>query len=127
MAVGWLHSMRVWVRKFQNAFRGVVAGTRGQSSFVVHVPAAGCVLVLAAVLRCEAWQWCVLLLAIGLVLAAELANSALEELARGVCPEHNEHVGRALDIASGAVLVACSAAALVGTTVFLIRLQAWWG
>ncbi len=116
-------SWRKWIRKFQLAFRGVWLGMRGQSSFAVHLPVAVLVLILAAVLRCHLWQWCVLIACIGMVLAAELANSALEELAKFVCAEHNPHVGRALDIASGAVLVASLSAACIGAIIFLTQLM----
>lgn len=111
-----------WVRKFYLAGRGVISGIQGQSSFAVHLPVAVLVIILAAALRCELWQWCVLLLCIGLVLSAELANSAIEELAKGLCNEPNPSVGRALDIASGAVLVASIAAACIGVIIFASQL-----
>lgn len=114
--------LRKWLRKFQLAGRGIAMGIEGQNSFVVHLPMSLLVLILAAVLRCELWQWCVLLLCIGLVLSAELANSAVEELAKGLCTEHNARVGRALDIASGAVLLASICAASVGAAIFAARL-----
>lgn len=113
---------RKWLRKFHLAGRGVIVGIRGQSSFAVHLPAAVVVLVLAVILRCELWQWCALLGCIGLVLSAELGNSAIEELAKGVCAEHNPHVGKALDIAAGAVLMASLIAASIGAIIFLSRL-----
>ena len=108
-----------WIRKFANATRGIQHGMAGQTSFAIHVPIAVCVVCLAAWLRCALWQWCALLLCIGLVLAAELANSAIEELAAGLSPGHNEHVGKALDIASGAVLLASLMAATVGLIIFI--------
>ena len=114
--------MNRWVRKFRLAARGVFLGVHGQSSFAVHLPAAAAVLVVAGLLRCAAWQWCVLLVCIGCVLAAELANSAIEELAAGLCQEHSERVGRALDIASGAVLVTSLMSATIGAIVFIIQL-----
>ncbi len=110
-----------WTKKFTLALQGIARGTRGHSSFLVHVPAAIAVLITAGLLRCEAWQWCVLAVCIGLVLSLELVNSAIESLARGLCSEHNEHVGRALDIASGAVLVASLVAAAVGTAIFAMQ------
>ena len=118
--------MKYWVRKFSIAARGVLYGIRGQTSFVIHLPIAAAVLVLAALLQCHLWQWCALLLCIGLVLAAELANSAIEELAAGLSPEHNEHVGRALDIASGAVLVASLLSATVGLIIFVTQFISHW-
>ena len=116
--------LRKWLRKFQLAGRGVLMGMEGQNSFVVHLPITVLVIILAAVLRCELWQWCVLLLCIGLVLSAELANSAIEELAKGLCPDENVRVGRALDMASGAVLVASICSACIGAAIFIAKL---WG
>lgn len=114
--------MQHWIRKFYLAGRGVIFGVRGQSSFAVHFPMAVAVLVIAALLRCQLWQWCILILCIGLVLSAELANSALEELAAGVSPQENERVGRALDIASGAVLIASLTASAIGALIFISQL-----
>lgn len=77
-------SSKTWFRKFANAFRGVRLGIVGHSSFYVHFPVAVAVLIIALLLRCEAWQWCMLGLCIGLVLSLELLNSAVESL-RGDC------------------------------------------
>lgn len=118
--------MKYWIRKFRLAALGIRHGIRGQTSFAVHVPIAFVVIVFAIVLRCPLWQWCALLLCIGLVLAAELANSAIEELAAGLCREHNEHVGRALDIASGAVLVASIVSGTIGAIIFIAQIAAFY-
>lgn len=106
--------MNHWISKFRNALRGIAFGMDGQSSFLVHIPIALAVLAAAWWLECNYWQWCVLVLCIVLVLTLELMNSAIEFLAKGLCQEHNENVGKALDIASGAVLVASIFAALIG-------------
>lgn len=116
--------MKYWIRKFSLAAAGIRYGMRDQTSFLVHIPMAVAVIVLAIVLRCSLWQWCALLVCIGLVLAAELANSAIEELATAVSREHNDHVGRALDIASGAVLLVSIVAAIVGTMIFVAQVVA---
>ncbi len=108
-----------WKAKFSNAFRGIRAGTAGQSSFAVHLPCAALVLLAAALLGCTALQWALLLLCITLVLSLELMNSAIESLARGLCSEQNTDVGKALDIASGAVLVGSIGAAVIGLSVFI--------
>jgi diacylglycerol kinase len=116
--------MKHWIRKFTLAANGIRHGVHGQTSFIVHFPIGLAVIVLAVLLRCSLWQWCALLLCVGMVLAAELANSAIEELAAGLCREHNEHVGRALDIASGAVLLACITATTVGAIIFIAQIMA---
>ena len=106
-----------WVDKFRNAAHGVWLGTLGQSSFAIHIPLAILVIVCAIVLRCSAWQFAVLAVCIGWVMSLELMNSAIEYLARGLCHEHNNDVGKALDIASGAVLIASLTAALIGAAI----------
>lgn len=111
-----------WYNKFANALRGIRCGIVGQSSFYVHLACAVATLGLAAALHCEPWQWCVLGLCIGWVLSLELVNSAVESLAKGLCREHNEQVGRALDIASGAVLVASCVAALIGLAILAMQI-----
>lgn len=112
-----------WRAKFAVAFRGMWLGLKGESSFFVHVFMTALVLAAAAVLRCEAWQWCVLLGCIGLVLTAELFNSAVETLFRGLDAEAKERCWPALDVSSGAVLMASLFAAVVGTVVFVTRLM----
>lgn len=103
-----------WLGKFGCAFRGLWVGVRGQSSFAIHIPIMIGVLVMGWVVNVDWVEWCVLLLAIALVLSAELCNSALEVLARAVTDEYNEHVRDALDIASAVVFVASFGAASVG-------------
>ncbi len=64
-------------------------------------------------------EWLILLLCIGVVLAAELFNTAIEELANAITQEQNERIGRAKDVAAGAVLVVAITAAVVGVLVLL--------
>lgn len=114
---------RRWSAKFHVAFRGLKLGVRGHSSFFVHFFFTALALAGAVVLGCSLEQWCLLILCIGLVLTAELFNSAIETLFRGLDEMTKERVWPALDIAAGAVLLASMAAALVGTTVFVSRLM----
>ncbi len=109
---------RPWRYKFAAAFRGIKLGVRGHSSFFVHFFFAALVLAAAAVLGCDLIQWCLLLGCIGLVLTAELFNSAIETLFRGLDEETKAHTWPALDVAAGAVLLAALTASVVGTLVF---------
>ena len=115
---------RAWTRKFADAFRGCSRAFCSQSSFAVHAAAAAAVVVAGAVLRVTAVEWCLLALAIGGVLAAEVFNTALESLARGPGSRRHPRLRDALDMASAAVLVAALTAAIVGLVVFVPRLAA---
>jgi diacylglycerol kinase len=113
---------RPWRAKFRDAFRGIKLGVRGHSSFFVHFFFAALVLAAAVVLRCTLKEWCILLLCIGLVLTAELFNSAVETLFRGLDEATRERTWPALDIAAGAVLLASLIAAAIGIAIFGYRL-----
>ncbi|MCS7047373.1 MAG: diacylglycerol kinase [Gemmataceae bacterium] len=113
---------RPWRNKFRAALRGLKLGIRGHSSFFVHFFVTALVVVAAASLRCSPEQWCLLLLCIGGVLTAELFNSALETLFRGLDESVRQRAWPCLDVAAGAVLLASAIAAVVGATVFVQRL-----
>ena len=120
---------RSWARKFRDAFRGMRAGIRGQSSFRAHFFAAGAVAVAAAALGASLTEWCLLLLCVTMVLAAEMFNSALELMAKAITGKSDSHLGNSLDIGSAAVLLASMGAAIVGTAVLVRRLGillGWW-
>jgi diacylglycerol kinase len=113
---------RPWRKRLAAAFRGLGLGVHGHSSFFVHSFCAALVVATAAVLGCAAWQWCVLLGCIGMVFTAELFNSAVETLFRGLDEETKARAWPALDVSAGAVLMACLAAAVVGGVVFAARI-----
>ena len=115
-------SLRAWVRKFAFAAQGICLGSKNESSFWVHYPVAIAVILFGFGLGCSEWEWCLLLLCIALVISAELFNSALEQLARAFTSEYHPGVGKALDIASGAVLVVSAGSACVGLIILLPKL-----
>jgi diacylglycerol kinase len=110
---------RSWADKFRDAFGGIRQGVRGQSSFTVHIMMAAAVVIVAALLKATVLEWCILLICITMVLVAEMFNTALEHLAKGVTDRHDRNVGLALEIASGAVLMASIGASAVGAIVFI--------
>lgn len=116
-----------WIGKFKVAFRGIYFGVAGQSSFAVHFILTALVIILAIILKLDVLSWSLLLLCIGLVLTAELINSAVEMLFRGLPPEIQDRSWKALDVAAGAVLVASMIAAIVGCIVLVPAVLRYFG
>ena len=81
----------------------------------------------AIVLGCNAIQWAILLGCVGAVLAAELFNSALETLFRGLDDATKARTYGALDVSAGAVLLVSVFASVVGTIVFVHKVAALLG
>lgn len=115
----WLVSV---LRSFGPALAGLAWALKTQRNLQVHAIAAVLVGIFGIWLQLAEWEWCVVLLAMGLVFAAELLNTALEVLADRVSKEREEPIRLAKDAAAAAVLMAALAALGVGVMVFLPKL-----
>ncbi len=89
-----------------------------QRNLRFHICAAAAVLICANICEAERVEQILLVLTIGLVIAAELLNSALENAVDLVTEEYNEYAKRAKDIAAAGVLISAAAAFAVGFFVF---------
>ena len=106
-----------WPKKFAVAISGIFWSARTQNSFWAHLPITVAVIALAAWLQVETWRWVAILCAITIVCSVELLNTSIEQLVKVLHPEHDEGIGRALDAAAGAVLVAAIGSVIIGLVV----------
>ncbi len=114
-----------WHRRFRDAFAGLSLAFRTQESLWVHLAVAGIVIAMAAVLQMESWRWCILLLCISHVIAAEIMNSAIETLIRSYYPQRSEGLADTLHQAAAAVLVSAMISVIIGLIVMLPPLISW--
>lgn len=112
---------RPWQAKLDDAFRGIKLGMRGQSSFAVQFFFAALIAAFALAVGCTPVEWCLLLGAIGFVVAAELFKSAIANLVQNLDEAGQVRAGPCLDIAAGAVLVATLVASAIGLIVFAVK------
>lgn len=89
-----------------------------------HVLAALAAVLAGVWLRLSRGEWLWIGLAVALVWAAELLNTAVERLVDLVSPERHPLAKAAKDTAAGAVLVLAAFAVVVGLCVFGPRLWA---
>lgn len=105
---------------FKNARKGMRIVLKSERNIRIHFVAAVFVLVLGFVLEFSALKISVLLLAIGLVVSAEMLNSAIEFSLDAIF--HNRYskmVGMAKDISAGAVMFVTIIAVLIGGLIFI--------
>jgi diacylglycerol kinase (ATP) len=112
------------MRSFRYAFRGIRCILRTQHNAWLHALATAGVVIAGIILRVSATEWALLVLAMMAVWTAESFNTALEHLSDAVSPQDHPLVGKAKDIAAGAVLLSAFGAAIIGLIVFGPRLMA---
>jgi diacylglycerol kinase len=117
-------SLRRVVGSFRYACAGLAYVVRTQPNCQVHLLALVLVVALGLWLALPLHELAILALTIGLVLAAEAINTAIEATVDLVSPEFHPLARAAKDAAAGAVLVAAAASVVVGCLLLLPPLLA---
>ena len=105
-------------RSFGYAFSGVWALFSTQPHALIHAVAACVVVAVGIYFGIDKVEWAILILTIGVVIALEAMNTAIEFLADAVHPDQHPLIGKAKDVAAGSVLIASIAAACIGMIIF---------
>ncbi|WP_426670160.1 diacylglycerol kinase family protein [Mucilaginibacter sp. McL0603] len=114
--------MRKFIRGFGYAFNGIWHAAATQLNFKVHLAAAIVAVYGGWALHISPDEWLWIILCIGLVLTAELFNTAIEFLTDLVSPEYNKKAGLVKDMSAGAVLVTAICALIIGLIIFVPKL-----
>lgn len=107
------------LRSFGYAWKGIRCCVGKEQNLSFHLIATVLVVIAGWQLGITRTEWAILLLCIGMVIAAELFNTAIEKLVDLVSPGRHPLAGQVKDIAAGAVLVCAAAAAMVGLIIFV--------
>jgi len=117
-------SIKARLKSFVYAFRGLLVALKEEHNFRIHLVAAVLVIIAGFWLQISRTDWLWLTLAIGLVLVAEIFNTAIERLVDLKQPEQDPKAGKTKDLAAGAVLLAAITSAIIGGLVFWPYIQA---
>ena len=112
-----------FINSFKYAFAGIRHCLRYGRSFKIHVAAAVAVMGVAAYFKASAVSMALLLIAIALVLAAEMFNTAIEKAVDVATAERHPLAKTAKDVAAGAVLVTAVFAVLIGILVIIMEVN----
>lgn len=115
-------SWRARGRSFVYAWRGIRYLFRGEHNARIHLCVAAAVIIAGLIFGLSTTEWGVISLAIGLILALEAVNSAVEALADHVSPDFAPLIGRAKDVAAGGVLLGVFGAVGAGIAIFLPKI-----
>lgn len=110
------------IRSFRYAFSGIFLLFRETQNARIHLFSAVGVIIAGFLFSISALEWLAIVICIGVVLAAEALNSAIENLADKVSPEKNPLIGKAKDLGAAAVLFLALASLAVALIIFIPKL-----
>ena len=105
-------------RSFLFALQGFRTALRQERNIKVMLAGGAFAVAMGLILRIDAVSWAVVLVCCGMVIAAELLNTAIETVVDLVSPEFHPLAGQAKDIAAAASWVLSLTAAVVGVIVY---------
>jgi diacylglycerol kinase len=112
---------------FKNAFNGLKEAIARERNMRVHLAAILLCVILGIIFSLDVVRWSILFIAIGLVIIAELFNTAVENLVDMITDEYSQKARAVKDIAAGAVLAAAVVAVILGILVFIHPLLSLFG
>lgn len=110
------------VNSFKYAIEGFISSFKTERNMKIHVLAMIITIALAIYFKLNAIEWCIIAIAIVLVIGAELFNTAIETIVDMVSPEKNLKAKLAKDISAAAVLTFAIGAIIVGIVIFFPKL-----
>lgn len=116
--------LRKRLLSFVYAFRGIAFAAKG-SNFRIQLLTAAAVTFAGFFFCISANEWIAVVICIFSVLAAETANTALEETVNFISPDLHPQAGRIKDLAAGVVLLLSLGSVVVALVIFIPRIAAW--
>ncbi|MFO0320855.1 MAG: diacylglycerol kinase family protein [Bacteroidota bacterium] len=109
--------MKYFLKSFGYAFIGIKASFKGRNMKII-LCCAMITLLLGFFFSISSIEWCVILICIGIVIALETINTAIENLVNLVEPNDNPNAGLIKDLAAGATLQFSIISFLIGLIIF---------
>ena len=106
-------------KSFKYSIEGLKYAYKYEQSMLIHVIATICVLLANIFFQVSGIEWLITLLAIGMVLSAELIHSAIEAVVDLVTLEEHPLAKIAKDCSSAATFVLACMAAIIGLVVYI--------
>ena len=107
------------IKSFGFAWNGIKSVFKSEPNMKIHGVVAILVIICGFVFSISLTEWMFCLLSFGLVIGAEMINTAIENLVDLVSPDHHVLAGKVKDIAAGSVLICAIISAIIGLLIFV--------
>jgi len=114
--------VRKLIKSFSNALHGIALLFKTQLNARIELSITVFVVIAGIWFNISPSEWLVVMLCIALVLGLEGINTTIEIILDKLHPGFDSEIGKAKDVAAGAVLIAAIVAAIIGFIIFAPRL-----
>ena len=116
-------SPRKLAHSFQYAFQGFHTAVKTETNWIIGIIESAIVILGAFYLNISRLDWILVTIIIGIVLSAELCNSAIEAIIDSFISSEHPKAKIAKDFAAGQSVIVVLAAAVAGTIIFWPYIQ----
>lgn len=106
-------------KSFKNARRGLKAVLKEERNFLIEICFAILALLISAILKFSLLEFLFIVVAIAMVLGAEILNTIVEDVCDKIDPTENKIIGKIKDMAAGFVLLFSLASIIIGVVIVL--------
>jgi diacylglycerol kinase (ATP) len=96
---------RKFIKSVPHAFRGIISLIKNDNNFRIHLLAVVVVIIVGLYLGFTEFEWLAVIITMGIVLALEAMNTAIETIIDLVSPDYHDLAKKTKDVAAGAVLL----------------------
>ena len=104
---------------FSHAIEGIINTARVEKNLKIHFMVIICVIIVGLIVKLSISEWIVCTVLFGLVISAEMFNTALEKTLDYINEDYDEEIRFIKDASAGAVLVLAIASAAIGLIIFI--------
>ena len=107
------------LKSFMYAFRGLIRAFREEQNLRIQALVGIIALMMAWYLGVTKAEWCILILTIGIVMLAEIINTAIELVTDVLKPRIDNYVKVIKDVMAAAVMISAVMAVVIGLIIFI--------
>lgn len=111
------------MKSFGFAFNGLRILFNEEHNSRIHFFATVIVIIASIYFELNTYEWIAIIFSIGLVITAEIINTAIENIANFLTTDKNDNIKRIKDLSAAAVLITAMTALLIGLIVFLPKIK----
>lgn len=104
---------------FKNAFEGIINTIKHEKNLKIHLIAMICVIIAGFIFKLSQIEWIICIIMFGLVISAEMFNTALEKTLDYINSEYDPKIKFIKDASAGAVLVLAITSVIIGLVIFI--------